>query len=264
MGNITGGDSYRYLIPVIPSLGQGVGPNNRIGNSINPVKLKVTVDYYFHRNGTLEGGVANQTENAVVLAGLYKVRQFSVTSKSIRGCSAWVDSTSAQKIAQQGRLLEVGDSTVTAPNSVSYHNFDYPISDENWTKHKGNRTFFMGKQAGVGWSGTSPTGTTPYAPFAPGMTAHKRVTFFVKLPKVFKYEDVDVGGAAGQFYPTNFNSLWGVHAGVVAPSYPPQINTSPFTTYDGLQGAISATSPSYPYNPIIRHTIRAELWYKDM
>jgi len=184
LGNIAGGDSWKYLFPVIPSMSQGTGSAQRIGNSIAPIKLKVTVDYFFHRNGFEP--LANQSDDSVNLPGTYRVRQFSVTSKSIRGCSAWVDSTSAQKIAQQGRLLEVGDGTVTAPNSVELANQDFKISDENWTKHKGNKTFFMGKQSGTQWTLSSE-------PIAPNQTYHKRVCFFVKCPKTFKYEDPDPG-----------------------------------------------------------------------
>lgn len=255
LGNLGGGDSWKYLFPVIPSLAQGDGSAQRVGNSISPLKLKVTVDYFFHRNGFTP--LLGQSDDSVKLPGTYRVRQFSLTSKSIRGCSAWVDSTAAQKTAQQGRMLEVGDGSTATPNSAELANLDFKISDENWTKHKGNKTFLMGKQSGSQWTLTGDS-------IAPGQVYTKRVTFFVKCPKTFKYEDPDNGGGAGQSYPTNFNSLMGVYAGLVAPSQNASIFNSPYTSYDGLMGATSSTSPSYPFQPIIRYTVRSELWYKDL
>lgn len=133
---------------------------------------------------------------------------------------------------------------------------DFKISEENFTKHKGNKTFIMGKQNGGQW-------TAGQQPIAPGQLYSKRIVFYVKCPKHFKYEDPDAGASAGQTYPTNFNSLMGVHAGCVAPSENASIFNAPFTSYDALCLPVSATAPSYPYNPIIRYTVRSELWYKD-
>ena len=235
MGNLIGDLPYRRLQNIIPPVGLGNSAHNRIGNAIQPSKLVVTIQYFFQGDG-LEGG---QDQAGVNKAGLYEVRQFSVQPKSLKSSNQWTP-TKAQEL--QAKLLEVGDGTTTVPYSATSQNILYPISNENFTALKGNKKFIMGKNAGVILTGESTPLTTA--------RAQNTIRYSVKCPAKLIYDE-------GATSPTNFLALWGAYATNVT-----NYNTTPSTTYDGLLNPL--ISGSRPTHPIIRYTLRAEMWYKDL
>lgn len=234
-GSLPGDNLTRRLFTVLPPLTVGPASNQRIGNSIHPVKLRVTAQYFFNGDG-VQGG---QDINGVGKSGLYEVRQFCLTSKDIKANRAW---TSTVATDRQPRMLEVGDGTTINPDSASAWNMTYKISDENFTPIKGCKRFIMGKNAGVINGGSLDPLTTA--------RAQDTLHFSIKCPKTFHYEE-DVTDN----YPTNFCPLFGAHAGL--------ITNSLSTTYDGLLGVIPGNTNSIPLHPIIRSNVRVELWFKD-
>ena len=235
MGNLIGDLPFRRLQNIIPPVSPGDRAHNRIGNTIAPSKLVVTIQYFFQGDG-LEGG---QDQAGVNKAGLYEVRQFSVSPKSIKSNASWTN-LKAQEL--QAKLLEVGDGTTTVPYSATSQNILYPISNENFTALKGNKKFIMGKNAGVILKGEDTPLTTA--------RAQNTIRYSVKLPAKFTYDETAQ-------HPSNFLALWGAYATNVT-----NYNATASTTYDGLLNPL--ISGSRPTHPIIRYTLRAEMWYKDL
>ena len=239
MGNLIGDLPNRRLQNIIPPLSQSATTTNahtRMGNSIQPVKLLVTIQYFFQGDG-LAGG---QDVNAVNKAGLYEVRQFSVAPKSIRSGTQW---TNAIAQSLQAKLLEVGDGTTVAPYSATTQNILYPVSNENFTNLRGNKKFIMGKNTGAMIGGSDyPLATA---------RAQNTIRYALKLPKTLVYDENSAT------VPSNFLALWGAYATNIT-----NYNATASTTYDGLQNPL--LSNSSPTHPIIRYTLRAELWFKDI
>lgn len=235
LGNLIGDASWRRLLTVLPPVGQGVTAQSRVGNQITPIKLRVTVQYFFQGNGKQD----TQALGAVTASGLYEVRQFSVSPKGIKDANQYTNAVAA---ALQPKLLEVGDGTTASPYTAEGINMLYKISDENWTVNKGNKRFIMGKNNGL-------INQSAYDPLTTAR-AQNTVHFSPKLPKKLTYDDNN------SVYPTNFNPLWGAHAMMLT-----NYGTTPSTTYDGLINPILATGQ--PTNPVLRYNLRAELWFKD-
>lgn len=235
VGNLIGDQPFRRLQTVLPAIAQGTTAQTRIGNSITPIKLKVTVQYYFSGNG-LEG---SQTTNSVINSGLFEVRQFSVQPKIYKSAAAWTPAVAA---VEQTKLLEVGNGTTTVPYSATATNVLYPISDENFTTLKGNKRIMLGKNHGM----IQQSDSFPITNIRSQDTLH----WSVKCPKKLKYDENNV-------YPTNFNPLWGAYATLVT-NYGPATAS---TTYDGLLNPLLGSGA--PTNPIIRYNLRFEMWFKD-
>lgn len=256
------GGTHHYLIPVIPPLYQGTGSHQRIGQTIMPKKLKVTVDYFFHRQGDSQT-LTDQTNASVTLPGIYKVRQFAVSSRRFKSAAAWVDATQQLKTDEQYKLLDVGDGTNSQADTGFVNNNDYPIDSSNFTSHKGNnKTFMMVKNAGFDFDSTATgstviNGATPYTSAIP----FKRKVFFPKLPAKFTYDNDNQ--QTGYSYPTNWNCLWGAVAQALVPNNPGSSTNSPCLTYEQRLGGMTLVTPAYFKTPIIRCNVRVELWYKD-
>lgn len=132
---------------IIPPVSQGSGSSfTRMGNKITVVKAVATVQYYFNGIGVKS---PVQDASAVVQSGLYEVRQFVVTAKAIRGAAQWEALDGAKYQSYMGNALETGLGYSVAPNSAYPQNFNYPLANENFTPHAGNKKFIMGKNAGL-------------------------------------------------------------------------------------------------------------------
>lgn len=236
VGNLIGDQPYRRLQTVLPRIGQGTSAHERIGNTIQPVKLKVTVQYFFQGNG-FEGG---QDAAAANNSGLYEVRQFSVQPKIYKSAAAWTPAVAA---VEQTKLLEVGDGTTVVPYSATATNVLYKVSDENFTTLKGNKRIMLGKNSGA----VQQSADSPLATIRTQDTLH----WSIKCPKKLKYDEAAT-------YPTNFNPLWGAYATLLT-NYGPATAS---TTYDGLLNPLLGTGA--PTHPIIRYNLFCEMWFKDV
>jgi len=241
-GSLPGDNVTRRMFTLLPPLAQvnAATDHGRIGNSVNPVKLRVTVQYFFQGDGLQ----SNQDLTAVQKSVLAEIRQFVVTPKDIKSNRSWTPAVAA---ANQPKLLEVGDGTTINPDSATPINLEYKISDENFKPLKGCKKFIMGKNDG---SVQQSAGAYPLTTARAQNTLH----FSIKCPKVFKYDDDTTDN-----YPTNFLPLFGCHAGLL-------VNTASgaaSTTYDGTVGVIAGNTNSIPAHPLLRYNVRVELWYKD-
>lgn len=236
-----GGDvTDKRLYIMLPQLGVGAGPNGRIGNHVAPVKVKVSVQYYFVQS-PLSGG---QSPGVAGLPHLVEVRQVAVAPKAIKRYSDWFTSgtSGAQGFKQHlPRLLEKGNGTSIPADSANPLNLTYPINNERFTAIKGNKHFLLGKNQGlIAQEGQSPNTT---------MRMQNTLHFSVKTPKVLKYADEN-----GEVYPQNCCPLFGAYAGLV--------NNNTALTYDALQAPYVPISFG-PTNPILYMNYRVEMWYKD-
>lgn len=256
-GNV--GGTWHYLLPVIPPVYQGTGSHQRVGNSITPLKLKVTVEYFFHKNGTSDHIPASQTEVGIEPARIFKVKQYVVNNRRIRSCSGWIDTNNTIKSEEIAKLLDAGDGTTSYADSGMANVLDYPVYKESFTTQKGNgKTFLMCKNNGI--SGGTGAGGQPFTSAVP----YKKCVFYPKLPKTFKYEDVGINqNPAGDHYPSNFNCLWGAVAGFIEPQNPLSVTNGPCLTYEQVMAQTTLVTPAYPYQPMIRYNCRLELWFKD-
>jgi len=231
------------LFNIIPTINQGnptatVTAHGRVGNRINPIRMVTTIQYYFQGNGL----VSTQDLSGVALSGLYEVRQFVATPKSFKSSLAFDGLASTRQADVLGRLLEVGNGTSVPANSAYPMNLNYPISNENWSVHSGNKKFIMGKNSGLMNSGGYNPLTTA--------RAVNTIRFTTKLPKVLIYnENEDV-------LPTNAIALWGCYAGILQNHI-----YGASVSYDQLLDTTSLSGT--PKHPILRWNLRSELWYKD-
>jgi len=230
----------------LPQVFQGTSAHNRIGNFIEPVKCKVTVQYYFVRNPQAE----SQDIDAVTKSGLYEVRQLSFSPKGIK---RWGDWSNASGNTDHGykrilpALLEVGDGSLTYADGTNPLNMTYPLTNELVTAHKGNKHFMLGKNSSV--IGDSLASQSTLAAIRAQNTLH----FKVKLPKKLKYPEV---GGAPDSYPDNACPLFGAYAGIV--------QNASATSYDGLQQPYLPPNALNPKHPILQMNYRVELWFKDV
>lgn len=236
VGNLIGDQPYRRLQTVLPQITQGTSAQSRIGNVIKPIKLSVTVQYFFQGNG-LEG---SQDTNSVINSGLFEVRQFSVQPRLYRSAATWTPAVAA---VEQTKLLEKGDGTTVVPYSASATNVLYPVSNENFITLAGNKRIMLGKNAGLIQQSADKYPLT-------NIRAQDTIHYNVKCPAVLKYDE-------NSNYPTNFNPLWGAYATLLT-NYGPATAS---TTYDGLLNPLLGTGA--PTHPIIRYNLRVEMWYKD-
>jgi len=230
-------DANTRLRTILPLVEQGVGPNQRIGIAITPVKFRVTIRYYVDHPNT-RGFECH-------------VRQFLLTSKSIRNSTLWSGATIG---TQQGNMLDKGDGTNTFPDygvsKDTWSHTQYPLAKETFTPlPRGNKTFKFGKQAGTPQNAqvAAGAGETPYAP--QHALEHTSVVN-INCPKL-KYEQDGVN----YVLPTNFCPLWGACGYVVTSEDNAQ--------YRQLLGEISGGGIGVPSTPLIRYTIFSELWFKD-
>lgn len=230
-GALTGDQPNARLFPVIPSIAQGTGTNQRIGNTITPTKFVVHVRYYF-----------DHTYAPAVLA---HIRQFFVACKAIKDQSIWIAGAGAASLTQQQNLIDKGDGTNdfanfgTSPeNAMGANN---PIAHEAWTPLKGGcKTFRIGKQQGI----IQGDNTSLLTPYAPGVPCELNVRWSHKLPKL-KYEQ-------GGFYPTNTCPLFGALAYL-------QDSALSYQSLTGVPNVPIGTVPT----PVLRFSLRSELHYKD-
>lgn len=259
LGDIQGQINQSRLQLLFPQVGRGTGINSRIGNSIEPVKLRATVQYYFHTAPAGAGGPVNQTTTAVAASGLYEVRQVCVQPKFSKGYSDWLQNNTS---LTHGKLLNAGDGSSVPPNSADPMNLNYPIFTNAFTPIRGNKKIMMGKNEGLVFGSTE----YPLAMIRAQDTQH----FDIKCPKVIKY-DQESGGpspdsGANVTYPTNFLPLHGVYAGVLANSGATSLVTAPSKSYNDLIGTKTTAGPlGYSWTtPILRYNLRVELWFKDV
>ena len=238
MGQLRGDVPNRRLFAFLPEVVKGLNAHNRIGNSITPVKCRVTVQYYFQGTGT-EG---SQDTQAAALAGLYEVRQLVVASKGVKNTDQW---TSSISLDQQKALLENGFGTGVYPDSANPLNLEYPIANEQFTALKGCKKFIMGKNMKLIQQGEGAPLTTA--------RAQNTLHFKVKLPKRLLFEET---ATVPHNSPTNVCPLFGVYAGVLT-------NRGPATASPSYEEIIAPTPTGTPTHPILRYNLRCELWYKD-
>ena len=236
-----GGDvTDKRLYVMLPQLGVGNGPGTRVGNEISPVKVKVSVQYFFVQT-PLSGG---QSAGVATLPHLVEVRQVAVAPKAIKRYSDWFTSgtSGAQGFKQHlPRLLEKGNGTSVVADSANPLNLTYPINNERFTALKGNKRFMLAKNTGLIAQAEQSPNTT--------MRSQNTLHFTVKTPKVLKYADEN-----GELYPQNCCPLFGAYAGLV--------NNATALTYDALQAPYVSISFG-PTNPILYMNYRVEMWYKD-
>ena len=227
----------------IPPLLQGTGAAQRIGNVIEPVKCKVTVQYYFVRNPQ----AATQDDASVQYSHLIQVRQMAFKPKGIK---RWGDYINATGNTDHGykrllpALLEKGDGTLTFADGTNPLNMTYPLTNELVTPIKGNKKFLMAKNGTTIGTGAEGPLTT--------MRSQNTLSFSVKLPKKLKYSEV--GGAPDKF-PDNACPIFGAIAGIV--------QNASATSYDGLQKPYLPPLTSNPQHPILQLNYRIEMWFKD-
>lgn len=233
--------TYQQLINLLPRVNQSATTEQknftRIGDTIEPIKLRVHVQYTWHKD--CSGS-----------AQLF-VKQFHVTNKSIKSNDLWTLATAA---TEQAKMLENGDGTTSYPDgrAPSYPDFYKPINKEVWTSHKGTRYFQMAKNSGrvqqsithAGFIRGNPSlQDYPTSSNNQGCVSH---SFDVPCPKKLKYDQNTSG------YPSNFMPLFGSYFGIT-------------TNLDSdLEAYGPAFTPTYqPVNPPLLATVRVELWYKD-
>lgn len=238
-GTTKGGNVVdKRLFLQLPPVANGTLGHQRIGNSIKPIKCRITAQYYFAQAPLAAG----QDTHAADLAQLIEVRQLSVQPKGIRRIGEWTANVAGTASAGYKhylpKMLEVGDGHTVAPDSQNSINLTYPISNENFTALKGNKRFILGKNNGGIIGETNPLTTA---------RAQNTLHWNLKLPKVLKYDEDNSP------YPTNFCPLFGAYAGYV--------NGSGYS-YDSRMSPYQPATFG-PTHPIVRMQYRVELWYKD-
>jgi len=235
---LNAGDANTRLRTFLPDVYQGTNINQRIGNTITPIKLRLTIRYYVDYTNT---------------RGLEcYVRQFMLTSKSVKNPAMWPSNGDEQ--TQQ--LINLGDGTYgSATFGVSPDTWalaDAPIAAPVFSAlPKGNKTFKFAKQPGYLQNESAADGIPVYAPNR--VSDHKSVVT-IKCPKL-KYDQDDSTGLNNYTQPTNFCPLFG------ACGY--TITNETNACYRQLLGTISGGGVGVPANPIIRYTLFSELWFKD-
>jgi len=231
-------DANTRLRTILPNVYQGTDIDQRIGNTITPVKLRLTIRYYtdFTNTRALE----------------CYVRQFLLTSKSVKNPQIWA----AEGDDETVHMLNRGNGTYTAPvfgaSPQTWAEADLPIASPVFsTLPKGNKTFKFAKQPGLLQNESTADGIPVYAPNR--VTEHKCVVT-IKCPKLH-YTQESESGLNNYIQPTNFNPLFG------ACGY--TITNESAACYRQLLGTISGGGIGVPANPIIRYTLFSELWFKD-
>jgi len=231
-------DANTRLRSLLPNVSQGTEANQRIGNTITPVKFRVTIQYYIDESNT---------------RGLEcYVRQFMLTSKSFKNEILLAD---AQSDVLEN-MLDRGDGTFGYPAfgaaQDTWIESSLPVAKEHFSLiPRGNKTFKFAKQPGYLTNAADDSGTTPYAPNR--VSTHKCVVN-IKCPKL-KYDNAVSSGATNYYIPTNYCPLWGACGYVITSENNAQ--------YRQLLGTISGSGEGVPANPLIRYTIFSELWFKD-
>jgi len=206
LGTLDGTQPNNRLMSVIPDVARGTLSHERIGQKINPTKLRVHCQYYFD----------TATQFDVVL------KQVMITLKGRKALSAF---TNANQITVLPTLIDNGDNTNSAISPGNdYTQLSYPYEKETVSKLKGDRTYVLRKNFGPAQSAGALSGPTPLT-YGPG---YLRVSFDVKCPKELMYENT-VGT------PTNFMPLWGVAGALVGSS-----------SYNTALGTISVGTPANP------------------
>lgn len=243
-GNTAAGNRMRNIIPTVPQTVGGaasVSAHTRVGNRISPVKMVTTIQYYFNGTGTIDQADLSGVESA----GLYEVRQVVATPKAFRSNNGFDQLSVTDESGFLAKLLEVGNGTTSSANSAYPMNLNYPISNENWTAHTGNKKFIMGKNGG-----TFPKDGPNNYPLT-NVRAVNTIRFTTKLPKVLIYDENVASGL-----PSNAMVMWGCYAGIVNnPTFGNSLN------YDDLLQTVGITGA--PAHPILRWNLRTELWFKD-
>lgn len=235
---LSGTDANTRLQPIIPQLSQGVGTNQRIGSVVTPIKMRVTVRYFYDYNFT------NSLKT--------HVRQYVVTNKMVKTAPLW--ETNSQ--TQQSSMLEVGNGTNTYPDfgttpDAQVHASRH-INRATFTPLKGCKDFVLQKQGGQPLGAPVVLADYSYSPLF-GQQEYVS-TFLVKCPKL-KYEQFLEAGQDNFRYPTNFCPLWGAVAWTSTDDQS--------KTYRNQEGDISGSGVGRPSVPVIRYTIFSELWFKD-
>ena len=235
---LSGTDANTRLRHILPNLSQGVGSNQRIGTVITPIKVRVTVRYFFDQPYTN--------------ADRINVRQYVVTNKMVKTSPLW--ETNSQ--IQQSSMVEVGNGTNTYPDfgasPNSFLNASRHINKATFTPLKGCKDFVLQKQAGYVHGAQTSFADYAYSPYF-GAIEHTEA-IRVKCPKL-KYEQFVEAGQDNYQQPTNFCPLWGAVAWNTC--------TEQSKTYRDQQGEISGSGVGKPAVPIIRYTIFSEMWFKD-
>ena len=144
-------DANTRLRFLLPALYQGTGSDQRIGNTITPVKLRVTINYYIDESNT---------------RGLEcYVRQFAVTAKSIKN----VNLLAGDQSDLLNNMLDAGNGIYQYPaygaSKDTWAQTSWPIVKEQLSLiPHGNKTYKFAKQPGYLTNAADDSGTTPYAP----------------------------------------------------------------------------------------------------
>lgn len=216
---------------LIPAITQGMDSYQRIGDKIKPVRMRVHVHYSW--DATFVGSSPPV------------IRQFHVTSKAVKSHEQWTPAVAGSATL---RLLDGGQGIPERPSgdgagNICGQTFMKPVNKDDFTPHKGCRTFIMQKNSGDWVQDTKSPNTD-----APSSYSSSQLTqehgFSVKLPKTLNY-DSSLGD-----YPVNALPLFAAHW-----SYPNELlisNTDPYSPTTGL-----------PNTNKVHVTVRTELWYKD-
>jgi len=149
----------------LPTLSQGVGDYQRIGNNVKPTSLRVKLAFHF-----LKADNMSTCE--------YEVNVVSFTSKSVKDGLLKANLTS-------NTLFRVGDGTTVDPNDRS-NNIAYinglPINTDEYTLQH-HKKFIMRKNAGI-LSNASAAGAGAGSPYDGSGCTFKRVEFSLSPPEL--------------------------------------------------------------------------------
>lgn len=178
----SGIDSVGDMVQIIPSISQGVGPHQRIGEQLKAKNLSVKGFLRLNVND-----VSDSTKLTNVICRMMVV--------SLKTRPSYIDATASS--APLSTLLKKGGTTVAFTGKLS--DVYAPINTDVWTVHH-DKKFYL-NQSFVNVTGPSPP-TTILA-----QDISKTIKFFrfnVKCKnKVLKYDE-DVGSA---LYPTNWGPM---------------------------------------------------------
>ena len=226
-GTLDGTYPGSRLQNLFPSLVTGVGSYNRIGQKIHPIRMKVTVQYYF--------------DHSWIYGSDLVIKQVVGTLKAYKQAGTLGNTT--QKTEVLPYLIDNGDGTnsyVSPGTAQNCEQLSYPYEKERFTKLKGDKLLYISKQGG---GALTPT-------FASGILNHRKsyiqTSFLVKCPTVIQWDNQ-------KSMPTNFLPLFGAVGAYM---------TDATNNYQELLGTIPLDT-GIPPNPILRMNVRTELWFKD-
>jgi len=188
------------LYPMLPSVSQGVGANQRVGNTINPKSIKTHFALYFNND-------------SVNTANLY-VRLLCVSS---RECKSYANAASLEG----GNLFLNGlggamDLSGNYSDNLKRNQF-LPVNKKSWIVHH-DKTVHLAKGYGFTNNDNTPPRTpTGYVPLC------ARLTLDTPHKAALKY-DSDADSVANNFAPFWCAYAWTADNGT-ASIYPIQIDT---------------------------------------